>query len=262
MARISFKGRQCLVTGGSSGIGLDIAKILAKEGCEFVLVGSSQEKLLKAGRELESESGRKPVLIAKDLSEEKACFELMAELRSGKINVDILVNSAGFGVYGEFHTVDLKKSLGMINVNVKALVILTYLCIPSMIEKKSGFILNIASTAGFQGIPREAIYASSKAFVVTFSEALTEELKNTGVHVTCLCPGATRTPFFTRGDIFPSTTMKRNMMSSEEVARIGVEALRRRKPLEIAGIRNKALIGSERLIPRKWATKIAGRLVK
>ena len=257
-----FKNKYVLITGGSSGIGFELARLFLKEEAKIILAAGNADKLSKAAQSLESEFNVRVFSIAKDLSQPEAAGQIHQELASKLIPVDVLVNNAGFGISGLFKDADLNKTLRMIELNAKAPVALTGLFLPYMVHNGFGKSLNIASTAAFQGIPLEALYAASKAFIVNFSEGLAEELKGTGVGVTCLCPGATDTPFFDRGTIVASKVMKRSMMTSRRVAQIGLDALKNNRRLVIAGLRNKILILSERLVPRKLATKLAGRMVR
>ncbi len=258
---MNFKNRTVLITGGSSGIGLELARLFAKENAKIILLASSADKLNQAGALLEKEFGQKPLLIAKDLSKAEAPREIYNELHQKMISLDILVNNAGFGMFGDYGEASYETALQMIAVNVTSLAALTRLFLPDMISRKFGKVMNVASTAAFQGIPREALYAASKAFVLTFSEGLSKELEGTGVTATCLCPGPTATPFFERGTIGASRSMERTMMTSAAVAKAGMNALKKGKPVEIAGFRNKFLIGGERLIPRAVAVTIAGKFV-
>lgn len=251
-----------LITGGSSGIGLELARLFLKDGADVILVASHADKLTSASLELEKEFGKKPLWIMKDLAGIHAAREVFDQVRSQGLDVDVLVNNAGFGVYGKFHEVQLGKFERMIGVNACAAVSLAGLFLPGMVERGRGKILNVASTAAFQPIPIEAVYAATKAFLLHFSEALSNELKGTGVGVTCLCPGPTRTPFFTRGEIFPSKMMQRSMMKSDEVARIGYEALKKNRPLAVPGLMNKFLLLGYRLFPRTWVTRIARKVVE
>ena len=257
-----FRGKTVLITGGSSGIGLDLARIFSKDEAVVILTASNPKKLSLAADELEKNFGRRPYTLTKDLTSSSATKEIFEELASKKLNVDILVNNAGFGVYGKIHSTAVENLEKMTDVNARAVVSLTGLFLPGMIQRSFGRILNVASVAGFQPIPLEATYAATKAFVLTFSEGLSNELKNTGVGVTCLCPGPTDTPFFTRGEIFPSKMMRRSMMKSDVVARIGYEALKKNKTLVIPGFRNKILTLGYRLMPRTWLTQIARKMVE
>ncbi|HTL70882.1 MAG TPA: SDR family NAD(P)-dependent oxidoreductase [Candidatus Eisenbacteria bacterium] len=257
-----FSGKTALVTGGSSGIGLELAGLLAAEGAALVLVASDAAKLERARASLEVPGGPKVHAIARDLAQPDAPAEIHAEVARLGLPVDILVNSAGFGMRVEFAHADLGKTLRMIDVNVKALVALTHFFLPRMIAGGWGRVMNVASTAGFQAIPVEACYAASKSFVLLFSEALHDELEGTGVSVTCLCPGATDTAFFRGGDIAASKAITAVMMDSRSVARAGLSALERGRPLVVAGLRNASLVFLERLFPRRWVLKMARRVVE
>lgn len=257
-----YRGRTALVTGGSSGIGFEIAKLLLKKKAVVVLVASDKIKLERAATELAADGGTKPLYIAKDLSDPQAPQALFDELAARKISVDFLVNNAGFGTYGPFHTTDLQKTQKMIDVNVKALVALTRLFLPGMIVRGFGRVLNVASTASFQPVPIESVYASSKAFVLSFSESVNEELKGSGVGVTCLCPGPTQTAFFERGSFRESAVVRKVKMTADKVAAVGLDALAKRKPLVIAGFTNKLGAFLTRLAPRKFVVKIARKMVE
>lgn len=257
-----FRGKTVLITGGSSGIGFDLAKLFLKDGSTVILTAADPEKLSLAAGELEKISGRKIHFIAKDLASSSAPKEIFDELASKKITVDALVNNAGFGVYGKVHELPIQKLEKMMDVNARAALSLTGLFLPGMVERGFGRILNVASTAAFQPIPIEATYAATKAFMLYLSEALSNELKGTGVGVTCLCPGPTETPFFSRGEIFPSKMMKRTMMASDAVARIGYEALQKGKSLAVPGLRNNIFARGYRFFPRTWVTQIARKVVE
>ncbi len=251
-----FQNKTALITGASSGIGFELAKGLMAEGAHLILVGRDLGKLNEAASALEKQFGRVTSIVSKDLSAPGAPKELFQELKSKNTTVDILVNNAGFGVAGLFHEAPIQKSLGMIDLNVRALTELTYLFTPSMIEKKSGWVLNVASTAAFQPIPTEAVYAAGKAYVLLFSEAIHEELKPAGVSVTCLCPGPTDTPFFGK-NILMSRRLKRMVMTADQVAKVGIEGLKKKKPLVIAGFQNWLGQFSVRFAPRALAPKVA-----
>lgn len=256
-----FEKKTALVTGASSGIGFELAKRLMAEGANLILTARDLGKLNEASGSLEKQFGRKPFLVSKDLGEPGAALELFQELKSKNSSVDILVNNAGFGAGGLFHKTDRSKSLGMIDVNVRALTELTHLFLPAMVQQKSGWVLNVASTAAFQPIPTEAVYAAGKAYVLLFSEALHEELKALGVTVTCLCPGPTDTPFFGK-DILASRKLKRVMMTPAKVAQTGLEALKKKRALVTAGFQNKAARFAVRFAPRSLVAKMARKMVE
>ncbi len=258
----SLKDKTVLITGGSGGIGFELAKLFLKEEARLILVASRKEKLEAAGAFLQKEFKTRPVLIAKDLSKPSAPWEIFSELSDKKISVDVLVNNAGVGVYGELEKMDPDRLLQMVDLNIRSVVALTRFFTPSMVQRGSGGILNVASTAAFQAIPREAVYAASKTFVLHFSEALAEELRGSGVSVTCLCPGPTDTDFFGDDKMRLSAALRKNMMKSDDVARAGFEALKRGDRIAVPGLVNKVVKALAKLAPRKWATKIAGRVVK
>jgi short-subunit dehydrogenase len=254
---VSFSGKTVLVTGGSSGIGLELAKLFAKDGASLTLVASDAAKLERAATQLEKECGRRPAMLVKDLSDRRTPHEIFETLGA----VDVLVNNAGFGLRGALVSADASKIAKLVDVNVRALAELTALFLPGMVSRGWGRVLNVASTAGFQAIPVEAAYSASKSFVILFSESIALETKGTGVSVTCLCPGATRTPFFNE-HIPASKLLARVMMSPETVARAGFDALRRGKTLAIPGFRNQAGQFVERFLPRALVSKIARRVVE
>lgn len=261
MPRTSFAGKTALVTGGSSGIGLEIARLLLREKARLILVASNSQKLEAARVLLEKEFGVPILSIARDLSDTESARMIYDQLKAQGISVDVLVNNAGYGDFGFYHKTSLDNFLKMVDVNVKALMALTHHFVPGMIERRSGWVLNVASTAGFQSIPMQATYGATKAFVLSFSEALSEELRSTGVRVTCLCPGATNTDFFKRESFRGSKITKNSRMSSDDVARIGIEALRNGRPLVIAGLMNNLMVWSERFVPRRIVTKMARMIV-
>ncbi len=216
--------KTALITGASGGIGYEFAKIAAANHLNLVLIARSENKLQQLKNELESKYSISVLIIAKDLSLDNAANEVINELNSHSINIDYLVNNAGFGGYGNFVERDINKDLNMIDLNIKALVKLTHLLLPQMIERKSGKILNVASTAGFMPGPNMATYFATKAFVVSFSQAIAKELENTGVTVTALCPGPVDTGFISAGDLEGSKLFK-NSDSPEKVAQIGFDAM-------------------------------------
>jgi len=256
-----FRNRTVLLTGGSSGIGWEFAKLFLSDGARVILAASQAPKLEEAAASLEKACGVRPRTIAVDLSSREAVFALRDRLDAEKTTVDVLVNNAGFGLYGPFLSYDADRVRKLVDVNVQAPLLLTRLFAPGMVERGWGRVMNVASTAAFQAIPIESVYAASKAFVLLFSEALADELSGTGVAVTCLCPGPTRTPFF-NSEMISSKTVTRNMMAADEVARAGYRALERGKSLQIAGAKNRTAVFLERFVPRKMVVKLARRVVE
>ena len=253
---IGSKDRYALITGASSGIGYEIAKLLAKEGKNLVAVARSRDKLEDLKREVENKRGTKVKVLAKDLSDPRAPVEIFSELEKEGINVDVLVNNAGFCVYGKFAETELQKQLEMIQVNATSLVHLTKLFLPKMLENNSGYILNVASLCAFMAVPLESIYCSTKALVLHFSEALANELKGTGVKVTCLCPGLAKTLFHKRANMENSKVAKRKMMDAATVAQDALKALKRGKLIIIPGLQYNAAPILVRVLPRSVITRI------
>jgi uncharacterized protein len=247
-----------LVTGASGGIGYELAKLFAQDGRNLVLVARSGEKLAQFANELQHQFGIVVKSIALDLGSAPAPQFLFDQLQRERVAVDFLVNNAGYGKYGAFAEVSLEESLGQIQLNVIALTALTRLFLPEMIERGTGKILNVASTAGFQPGPLMAVYYASKAYVISFSEALANELKNTGVTVTCLCPGPTLTDFQKRAEVETSRLFKQfGPMSAKTVAQDGYRAMIKDKTLVISGFKNWLVAESVRVAPRKMATAIS-----
>ncbi len=251
-----------LITGASGGIGYELAKLFAYDHYNLVLVARSAAKLAQFADELQRESGISVKAIALDLTSSPAPQFLFDQLQREGIAVDILVNNAGYGVFGEFSKVSLEDTLGQIELNVTALTHLTKLFLGPMLERHSGRIMNVASTAGFQPGPLMAVYYASKAYVISFSEALANELSGSGVTVTCLCPGATDTGFQGRAGIEDTVLFKKlRPMDAKTVARDGYRGLMAGKTLVIAGFRNWLLAESLRLSPRKLVTAISRKVL-
>jgi short-subunit dehydrogenase len=251
------KDETVLITGASGGIGLELIKIFAKNGYDMVLVARSSDKLREVKDDLLSQFGVKVIILSKDLSNPKAPQEIYDELKKEAVNIDILVNNAGFGGAGKFSETSLNRELDMMTVNMTVPVMLTKLFLPGMIERKKGRILNVASTAGFVPGPFMSIYYATKAFVLSFSEALTNELKGTGVTVTALCPGPTRTGFQKEANVESSRLFSFYVSNAEDVAKAGYKGLMNKKAVVIPGIFNKLLIQSVRFSPRRAVTAVA-----
>lgn len=248
--------KYAIVTGASCGIGLELAKILAKDGKNIVVIARSRDQLEDLKREIENKHGTKVKVLAKDLSDPKAPPEIFSELEKEKIYIDVLVNNAGFGVYGMFLETDLREELDMIQVNAASLIHLTKLFLKGMVRDKSGYILNAASLCAFLPTPMEAVYCSTKAFVLHFSEALANELQGTGVRVTCLCVGLARTGFQKRAHMENCKVAKRKMMDAATVAEAGYKALKRGKVIEIPGLVYKFAPWFARFAPRNVVTRV------
>ncbi|MGZ5475353.1 MAG: SDR family NAD(P)-dependent oxidoreductase [Thermoanaerobaculia bacterium] len=253
-------GQTALVTGASSGIGLDLARVLAEHGHDLVLVARGEAKLRALADDLAKRHGITAHVIAADLIKPHAAAEIVDELKRRRIDVDILVNNAGFGLTGPFVETDLQKELDMIQVNVVAVTELTKLLLVPMVARRRGRILNVASTAAFQPGPLMAVYYATKAYVLSFSEAIADELRESGVTVTALCPGPTETGFADVAQMTESRlfTMMRPM-SSERVALVGYDGMIGGRRIVIPGAKNKMLVQSLRVSPRRMITTIVRR---
>jgi short-subunit dehydrogenase len=250
-----------LVTGASGGIGREFARVLAEHGYNVVLVARRIERLEELGRELEQRYRVSAISIQADLAEPNAAKEIYSELRRKEIEVEVLVNNAGFNVYGPFVETDSGDEMRMIQVNLVGLVALTKLFVRDMVRRGSGRILNLGSTGSFAPAPFDSLYAASKAFVLSFSEAVAEELKGTGVSVTVLCPGPTRTEFAAAAGMSDTKIFSGRLMSAEEVVSIGYSALMRGQTTVIAGLANKIQVWSMRFAPRALVARIAKGLM-
>lgn len=246
-----------LVTGGNRGIGYYLAKELAQDGYDLVIVGRDRQRLIQASCNL-SKHGADVMTLVEDLSDPEAPNRIFELLKERKLNVDVLVNNAGFGSFGSFVNKDITNELNMIDVNIKSLVHLTHLMANEMRVQGGGAILNVASVAGFQAGPFMNTYFASKNFVLSFTEALAYELKPYDIKVTALCPGSTSTDFFNRAQVNRKADAFKNRMSPAKVAKIGYRALKRGKVICVPGLGNKALIQLQRGLPRKLVTTILG----
>jgi len=249
-----------LITGASGGIGEQFAKLFASRGYDLVLASRSAEKLERLAGSLPSVRVER---LAVDLSTADSPGKIRSFLESKNLPVDILVNNAGFGTFGAFAESDLDVELAQIQLNVSTLTHLTRLILPGMIARKRGRILNVASTAAFQPGPFMAVYYATKAYVLSFSEALANEVKGTGVTVTCLCPGPTRTGFMARAKMGNPEILSRKsvMMDAEAVARRGIDGLMKGSRLVIPGVLNKILAHSTRLGSRGLSARVVRRIM-
>lgn len=246
-----------LITGASSGIGKALAQQFASEGFDIVAVASNAAKLEAAAAELRAAHAVDVITIAKDLTLAEAPQELYEEIGSRGITIDILVNDAGVGQGGTFAESPLDKDIEIIRLNVEALTRLTKLFLKDMLLRDSGRILNVGSVAGFQPGPLLAVYHATKAFVNSFSEALAEELKDTKVSVTLLCPGPTDTAFFARAELEDSRIFESGMlMEPAEVAEIAYDALMNGERVVIPGMSNRVMTFTRRLMPLALQAKI------
>ncbi|HYD03007.1 MAG TPA: SDR family oxidoreductase [Alphaproteobacteria bacterium] len=249
------KSTATLITGASSGIGLELAKIFAKNGHNLVLVARSENTLNELKKQLEESCAINVKVIVQDLKYYNAPTAIYDAVKADDIHVNVLINNAGFGVHGEFKDTDLEKELEMIQVNVTAVTHLTKMFLTEMLEANSGRIMNVASTAAFNPGPLMAVYYASKAYVLSFSEALAEELSNTNIKVTTLCPGPTKTNFSTVTGVENARVLNEKIPDAKEIAEYAYNALVQEKRIAIPGIKNKILINATRIIPRKIVTK-------
>jgi short-subunit dehydrogenase len=240
-----------LITGASVGIGLELSRLIAADGLNLVLVSRDQPRLEQVAVELRKIGAPDVRVISLDLSKPNAAEKLAG------LEIDILINNAGFGVHGRVADADLQKQLDLIQVNIAALAHLTRLFLPGMISRGRGRIMNVASVAAFLPGPFMAAYYASKAFVLSYSLAVSEECRGTGVTCTAVCPGPTATEFFNRAGINDAPLMSGQMMTAKSVAEIGYKAMNRGKPLVVTGMINKFLAQATRLAPRGLAAKVA-----
>jgi len=257
--------KTALITGASFGIGLELARIFAREGHNLVLVARSADKLRQLASELEKAHGTRSLILAADLSDPGAAAYVLDQTTRANIAVDILVNDAGFGQYGFFVDNDLEECLKQIQLNITTLTHLTRLYLPEMIarvrsEGGNARVLNVASTAAFQAGPLMAVYYATKAYVLHFSEAIANELQGTGVTVTCLCPGPTATEFQERAKITGIRLTTFGTMDPRTVAEDGYRGLMAGKPVVISGFKNWLVAQSVRFAPRRLVTAIARKL--
>jgi len=257
---MTTKDRPCaLITGASGGIGEALARELASQGHDLILVARSVDALDALGAELAGQHGITATSMGADLAEVGAGRALAAALESRGLSVDVLVNNAGFADFGEFATADLDKTMQMLTLNIATLTELTHELLGPMLERGSGRVMNVASTAAFLPGPLMAAYYATKAYVLSFSEGIAEELKGTGVTVTALCPGPTTSGFQARAAMEDSKLVKgKKIMDASTVAKIGVAAMMVGKPLVICGFKNKVLAA----MPRFWPRAMVPGMVK
>jgi short-subunit dehydrogenase len=244
-----------LITGASAGLGAEFARACAARGQRLVLVARRRDRL----EALAAELGGEAEIVAADLARPGAAARLIADIAARGLSVDTLINNAGFGLAGRFDTLPLERQREMIDLNVAALTELCHLVLPAMRARRRGAILNVASTAAFQAGPYMAVYYATKAYVLSFTEALHQELKASGVRVTALCPGPTATEFF---DVAGAGNgrLARMAVDPVAVARAGLDGLARNKAIVIPGAMNKATAQSNRLLPRALMRRIVARI--
>jgi short-subunit dehydrogenase len=252
--------KTALVTGASAGLGAEFSRLFAADGHDLVLVARRRDNLEALAGELEKQHGVRATVLAEDLTDPQAPERIGKTLGERGIDIEFLVNNAGFGTSGPFASTDLGRELAMVSVNIPTLVHLTRLLLPAMIARKSGRIMNIGSTAGFLPGPFMAGYYASKAFVNSFTQALAYELRGTGVTATVSCPGATLTEFASVAGNDKSRLFQAAAMGAEEVAAHAYRAMMRGRPMAIPGVRNKLAMQSLRFAPRSMAVALSASL--
>jgi len=250
--------RTAMITGASSGFGAEFARLFARDGFDLVLVARSGAKMEEQAQLLDELFGGTTIVLPKDLSRAHAVGELVDDLVRRGVTIDVLVNNAGFAQYGPFAEAEPAELIDMLEVNVVALTELTRALLPGMVERGWGRIVNLGSVGSFAPAPMTGAYAATKAFVLSFSLALTEELKGTGVTVTALCPGPTATGFQARAEMADSKLIAgRRLDSADEVVRAGYRAMRNGRPFLVTGAKSRLFAFGSRFLPRTTAAKLA-----
>jgi short-subunit dehydrogenase len=251
-----------LITGASNGIGLELAKVHASKGGDLVLVARNKSKLDELKIDLEKQFKISVLTIKKDLSLPNAAMEIYEETTKKDIQVDYLINNAGFGDFGMFVETDWNKELQMINLNITTLTLFTKLYLQDMMKRRSGKIMNVASTAAFQPGPTMAVYCATKAYVLSFSEAVSNEVSDKGITITSLCPGATETGFKTAAALEESKLFKdKKLPTAKEVAEYGYAAMIKGKTVAIHGMLNSIMANAIRFIPRALILKVSRQVI-
>jgi short-subunit dehydrogenase len=253
-----MRGRRALVTGASGGIGWEFAQLLAAAGYDLALAARSRDRLEAGARSLQSERGVTVSTVAIDLARPGSAAELFAQVPW----CDVLINNAGFANNGKFAQIDPGHVGEELQLDVVTLTELTRLYLPGMIDRRAGRILNVASTAGFLPGPNMAVYYASKAYVISFTEALAEELRGTGVTATVLCPGATKTGFQERAQVKNTPLIRFGLADARSVAKAGIDGMMRGKTVVVPGFTNKLVAISPKIAPRKLLVRISGKAVE
>jgi len=250
-----------LITGASSGIGSELARLFAADGSDVVLVARREERLVDLATAIEADHDVSATVIPQDLATRDGPGELVEAVADRGIDVHTLVNNAGFGNYGSFDDTDLETETTMIDLNVTAVTALTKLFVGPMLDRGDGAVLNVASMAGMAPTPKQAVYSSTKAYVLSFSEALAHEFHDRGVDVTALCPGPVATEFFERGDLDESGIEDNPQLDPATVARAGYDGLRAGKRVVVPSRRMRFLAQLKRVLPRRRVVELAERSV-
>jgi short-subunit dehydrogenase len=256
----AWRGQWALVTGASAGIGVALANELAAAGVHLVLTARRQDRLEELARTLRQKHGIQTEVFAADLAFADAPSRIFEFVSQRSIQIYLLINNAGFGQYGELPRVEPQRLLDMVQVNCSAVVHLTRLFLPGMVQQRRGDVLILASTAAFQAVPYISTYAATKAFDLLFAEGLAEEMKPYGIRVCALCPGSTESEFHTVAGQEHFTSKKQE--TADKVARAGLRALAQGKSYVISGLGNYMGAQSQRIVPRRMVTRIAANLFR
>lgn len=249
--------RSCvLITGATAGIGYELAKLYANEGRNLILIARDEEKLEKVREKLYVLYNINIYIIVLDLSEDNFCEKVLDFVDKKNLSVDILINNAGVGSFGYLNEIEMEKELRLIDINIRALTELTKTFLPNMIEDGYGGIMNVSSTAAFCAGPKMATYYASKAYVLNFTEAIYEEVKGTGIKISCLCPGPVDTDFQEKSGIKKRPSTKKVLVSPKEVAEIAFKDFKKGKLIIIPGFKNKVIVTINKFIPRSLSRKV------
>lgn len=256
---VPWRGKWALVTGASAGIGLEIAGQLAADGANLVLTARRTERLTQLAEKLIERHQVKVEVFPSDLTQPQAPEQIFQFTHDQSLPIEVLINNAGFGATGEFQKIDVRRQLEIVQVNVASVVHLTHLFVQPMVERRSGYIMIVASTAAFQSVPYLCVYGATKGFDLLFAEGISEELREHGVRVSALCPGSTATEF---NQVASGRKSTRRQGSAEKVARDGLVALAAGKPMVISGLANLLAMETQRLVPRRLVTRAVARLYR
>jgi uncharacterized protein len=255
-----WRGKWAIVTGASAGIGLELAKQLAEGGAHLFLTARRIDRLQQLASDLSAKHGIKTEILSVDLTRAEGPAEIYAATIQKGIEVELLVNNAGFGAFGNAWEIPAEKMIEMIQVNCSAVVHLTRLYMPAMIARGHGDILIVSSVAAFQAVPYNSVYAATKAFDLLFAEGIGEEARSHGVRVCALCPGSTETEFQKVAE--QPDRVFRSAETAEKVARVGLEALASGRSYVVSGFKNKLMIELQRLAPRSFVVRMAEKMMR
>ncbi len=260
MASDSKRRPTALITGASAGIGAELAKVFAAHNHDVILVARRRDALEALAGQLEGKHGITATVIVDDLGDPNAPDRVFAAVRDARLDVDVLVNNAGFGLGGEFSETPIDREIVMVQVNVTSLIHLTKLFVAPMLRRRAGYVMNVASTAAFFPGPMMSVYFATKAFVLSFSQALAEELSKSGIVVSCLCPGPTETEFAQVAQLNKSGLFDANVAEASDVAEFGYRAMMAGWRVAVPGARNKLLVQAQRFLPRRLVARAVKKI--